>query len=255
MIEIERIQGQLRAAVRLSHEAVAVPPFTCFFNPDSDATYANYAIPDTPVGAEIEPALQELAQLFRSRNRRPRFEYLEAYAPGLAGALEQHGYHCEMRSLLMVCTPATLSRPVWPDGLTVERLDDQTPIEVIQDMMTIQARSFGDGDAPRTTETEAHQFRERFAALQLFLARLNGVAVGVASLTAPYEGIAELAGIATSPAFRQRGIATALTYAATEMAFALSVEQVFLTAANAEAGRVYARAGFMACGSGLTYLL
>lgn len=255
MIDIERIQAQLRAAVHLSHDAVAVPPFTCFFNPDSDATFANYAIPDAPAGPGVEAALAAVAQCFQARQRRPRFEYLEAYAPALAAVLEQQGYQCEMRSLLMVCTPETLTPPPSPAGFSVEALTASTPIEVVQDLMTIQARSFGDPDTPRTTAAEAQQFLARFAALQLFLARLNGVAVSVASLTAPYEGIAELAGVATAPAFRRRGFAAALTYAVTQAAFARGVDQVFLTAANAEAGHAYARAGFTACGSGLAYVL
>lgn len=254
MFDIQRIQEQLRAAVRLSHDAVPVPPFTCFFNPDSDATYANYAIPQVPVSEGVDDALAALAAVFQERDRRPRFEYLEAFAPDLAAVLERHGYQCEMRSLLMICTPQTLTRPAWPAGLTVEAVDDRTQIETVQDLMTVQARAFGDPDAVRTTAEDARRFRERFAALQLFLARMGDSVVSAASLTAPYEGIAELAGIATLPAFRKRGIAGALTFAVTEMAFAQGIDQVFLTAANAEAGRVYGRAGFVANGSGLAYL-
>ncbi len=255
MFDIERIQAQLRAAVRLSHEQAAVPPFTCFFNPDSDATFANYAVPDQPVGAGIDAALQAVAQTFHARNRRPRFEYLEAYAPELATVLEAHGYVCEMRSWLMLCTRQTLRRPPWPAGVTIEKLDDRTPVETIQDLMTIRARSFGDPDTPRTSAEEARQFRSRFADLQLFLARLDGIAAGVGTLTAPYEGIAEVAGVATSPAFRRRGIAGAVTYTVAENAFDQGVDQLFLTAASAEAGRVYARAGFVAGGHGLAYVL
>lgn len=255
MVNVELIQEQLRAAVHLSHEAVATPPFTCFFNPDSDAPYANYAIPDRPVDADDAPALAELERVFRDRQRRPRFEFLEAYAPHFAAMLERRGYRCEMRSLLMVCTPNTLHKPAWPPGLTIEALTSQSPIEVLQDVITVQARAFGDADAPRTTPEEAQQFRQRFAALQMFLARSGETVVSVASLTAAYEGVSELAGVGTLPAFRRRGIATALTYAATEAAFTQGVTQVFLTAANAEAGRVYAQVGFAACGSGLVYLL
>lgn len=255
MFDIERIQAQLRAAVRLSHEAVAAPPFTCFFNPDSDATFANYAIPDAPAGPGDAAALHEVAACFRARQRRPRFEYLEAYAPALAPLLERQGYLCEMRSLLMVCTPATATAPPDLAGLTVEPITADTPIEVVQELMTIQARAFGDPDAPRTAAEDAHQFRARFAALQLFVARLHGVAVSAASLTAPHDGIAEVAGVATSSAFRRRGIAAALTYAVTQAAFAQGVEQLFLTAANAEAGHAYARAGFVGGGSGLAYVL
>lgn len=255
MIDIERIQAQLRAAVRLSHDAVAVPPFTCFFNPDSDATYANYAIPDVAVGAGVETSLRAVAEIFHARQRRPRFEYLEAFAPDLAAVLEQQGYQCEMRSLLMVCTPDTSTPPPWPAGFTVEPLTAATPLDVVQDLLTIQARAFGDPDAPRTTAAEAQQFLKRFATLQLFLARLSGAPVSVASLTAPYAGIAELAGVATSAAFRRRGFAAALSYAVTQAAFVQGIEQVFLTAANAAAGHAYARAGFTPWGSGLAYVL
>ncbi|HHY57313.1 MAG TPA: GNAT family N-acetyltransferase [Chloroflexi bacterium] len=255
MIDIERIQAQLRAAVRLSHEAVAAPPFTCFFNPDNDATFANYAVPDMPVGVGVEASLRTVAEEFHLRQRRPRFEYLEAYAPDLAAVLEQQGYQCEMRSLLMVCTPDTVTPPPWPAGFTVEALTAATPIDVVQDVMTIQARAFGDPDAPRISAAEAQQFLTRFAALQLFLARFNGAPVSVATLTAPYQGIAELAGVATAAAYRRRGFAAALTYAVTQAAFAQGIDQVFLTAANAEASHAYAHAGFMACGSGLAYVL
>ncbi len=255
MVDLELIQEQLRAAVHLSHEAVATPPFTCFFNPDSDAPYANYAIPDRPVDATDAPALAELERVFADRNCRPRFEFLEDYAPHFAAVLEGRGYHCKMRSLLMVCTPDALRKPAWPPALTIETLTDQTQIETLQDMMTVQARAFGDADAPRTTAEEARQFRKRFAALQMFLARMGETVVSAASLTAPYKGVSELAGVGTLPAFRRRGIATALTFAATESAFAQGVTQVFLTAANAEAGRVYAQVGFAACGSGLVYHL
>lgn len=255
MIDIARIQAQLRAAVRLSHDAVAAPPFTCFFNPDNDATFANYAIPDAAVGAGMERALRTVAEHFQARRRRPRFEYLEAFAPDLAAVLEQQGYRCEMRSLLMVCTPATSTPPPWPAGFSVEALTAATPIDVVQDLLTIQAQAFGDPDAPRTTTAEAQQFLTRFAAQQLFLARSHGAPVSAASLTAPDAGIAELAGVATSAAYRRRGFAAALSYAVTQVAFAQGVDLVFLTAASEEAGRAYARAGFTPCGSGLVYVL
>jgi len=253
LVNLELIQEQLRAALRLSHEAVTAPPFTCFFNADNDAPYANYAIPDRPIDAADAPALAELECVFGARQRRPRFEFLEAYTPHFATVLEAHGYHCEMRMVLMVCTPDMLRKPAWLPGLTVEALTEQTQIETMQDALTVQARAFGDADAPRTAPEEAHQFRQRFAATQLFLARAGETAVSVASLTAPFAGATELAGVGTLPAFRRRGIATALTYFATDTAFAQGVTQVFLTAANEAAGRVYAEVGFAPCGNGLIY--
>jgi len=255
MVDIDRIQAQLRAAVRLSHEVVTAPPFTCFFNPDSDAAYANIAIPDEAASDAFDAGLAAVEREFRARGRRPSLEYLEPYAPLLAACLEARGYECEVRSLLMVCTPEMLVAPRMPAGFTVEAINDATPLETIQDLMTVQARAFGDEASPRTTAEDAAQFRRRFAALRLFAGRLDGVIVSAASLTAPYEGVAEVAGVATAPGFRRHGFAGALTYAATAAAFDQGVSQAFLTAANEAAGRVYAKVGYHATGSGLAYRL
>lgn len=255
MIDIARIQAQLRAALHLSHEAVPAPPFTCFFHPENDATFANAALPDAPITGDVDAALEEVRRIFLAHGRRPRFEYLEAYAPDLGAHLERHGYRCTMRSQLMVCTPAQLAQPPWPATFSVSRLDGQSPDADVQDLLTVQARAFGDPDAPRVSSAEARQFRQRFRALQLFLARVDGVAVSAATLTAPFDEIAEVAGVATLPGFQRRGFAAALTFAVAQAAFAQGVELLFLTAGSVEAGRAYARAGFGAQGCGLDYLL
>ena len=72
--------------------------------------------------------------------------------------------------------------------------------------------------------------------------------------TIPSDGITELAGIATLEEFRQRGVATALTSHAVATAFANGLEIVFLSAADARAGRVYERVGFQAFATMLAYI-
>ncbi len=65
----------------------------------------------------------------------------------------------------------------------------------------------------------------------------------------PVDGIAEITGIATLPALRRRGIATALTSTLVEHALAHGVEGLFLSADDANVARVYGRLGFVEVGT------
>jgi predicted GNAT family acetyltransferase len=104
------------------------------------------------------------------------------------------------------------------------------------------------------TEAEGERQRGRLAASAgSFLARLEGAPVAAADFTVPLDGFTELVGIATLPAYRRRGIASALTAAATETAFARGVRVAFLSAEDEHAGRVYERVGFRPFATALTY--
>ena len=72
--------------------------------------------------------------------------------------------------------------------------------------------------------------------------------------TAPFDGLAEVLGLATLEPFRRRGIATALTATAVQSALEQGVEVVCLTAADERAERVYARVGFARFATMLAYI-
>jgi hypothetical protein len=168
-------------------------------------------MPDVKVSSDVSgdltAVLDQLVVCFQRRGRRLRFEYLESFVPQLGVALERYGFELEMRTALMICTPQSRQNaPVIP-GLDVKVLDGDASTEEFQDLVTVQRRAFSKDDAPWATAEEAKQFRHRFATGQFFLARLNGTPVGAGSLTQPDNGIAEVAGISTAPAYRRRGIA------------------------------------------------
>jgi predicted acetyltransferase len=73
-------------------------------------------------------------------------------------------------------------------------------------------------------------------------------------VTEPYNGICELAGLATLSTYRRLGFATAITSKAVSQAFENGVEIVFLTAADERAGRVYQKVGFEKFTSILAYV-
>ena len=60
----------------------------------------------------------------------------------------------------------------------------------------------------------------------------------------PRGAVAELTGIATLPAWRQRGVGAMVTAALTEAVAALGVRTVFLSAGDEDVARVYERVGF-----------
>lgn len=255
MIAIDRIQAQLRASAQQNYEAVAAPPFTYFFNPDDASPWSNYAIPDQPVTGDLTAPLTALVADFRTRQRLPRFEFIEEFAPDLAPVLAAHGFVEEMRALLMVCTPATYQPAPPVTDVTVTELTAAAPLTAIQEFLTVQRRGFSRDDASAVTAEEAQQFRQRFQTTRLFAAYAEEQMVCAGCLQAAFHGVTEIAGIATLHAFRRQGVATLVTGYATQIGFASGLEAIFLTAGSAAAGRVYERVGFRTVGSGLAYSL
>ena len=252
---IERIQSQLRASAAATFDAFAIPPFTCYTNPDDSDPGYNYAIPDEPILADPGQPLDDLASFYRSRGCVPRFEFLETYAPSLVSVLLARGYRLEMRSYLMTCTPTDGLRPSSIPGGRVRALSAASPLSDFQAMMTVQSRSFGAADAPETTTEQAEQFRRRFAASTFFVAELDGQIVSAGGFTPPATGAAEVVGIATLPAYRGRGMAGLLTSEIAASAFSQGVDLLFLTAGDEAAGRVYGRVGFRPAGFGCALIL
>lgn len=255
MIPIAKIQAHLRASASAQFELISTPGFSCFINPDDDSTGSNYAIPTSPDAGHDADALDAMMDVFVSRKRRPCLEYITAFAPALSDRLEARGFVAEAPTLLMICTRETYVPTPGVGELTIRPLTNESAIQDMVDVMTVQRRAFGNPDADAPSEDEALQFRRRYGANTFFIGTLDDRAVTAGSLQIPYQGIAEIAGIATLPEFQRRGLATALTAAIVDHSFDLGLEALFLTAADEKAGRVYAKVGFQAEGEAVAYTL
>jgi len=66
--------------------------------------------------------------------------------------------------------------------------------------------------------------------------------------------VAELAGVATSPALRRRGVAATLTSFLTDQLFAAGGTLAWLSAGDAAAQAVYERVGFAVVDTRLNYI-
>jgi ribosomal protein S18 acetylase RimI-like enzyme len=252
-ITVERLQSYLREVVARERDVIAAPPFTLFLNPTDAREWFNYAIPDRPTSGDLRRELRALRAAFAARQRRPRLEFIEQFAPGLAAVLHHTGFEEQARMQLMICTPQTYTpAPAQPE-LQVITIEPTSPLEQVRENLEVNSRGF-DPEAAGATLAEAEEFRNTLGSARAFSALLNGQPVGAGMYTAPIGGIAELVGIATLAGFRRRGVAAALTARAVASAFASGVEVACLSAADERAGRVYERVGFRPFATMLAYV-
>jgi ribosomal protein S18 acetylase RimI-like enzyme len=256
MLTPNQLETYMRRAAALTHDTIEQPPFVLFFNAADPLRFFNYARPTAPLAGDLRAPLVELCAAFRARERLPRFEFLWEFAPDFGAALLAAGYQEEGHNPLLVCTRETLRPAPAVPGLEIVPLTPDSPSSDLRAAVTVQRRAFGDGNEPEATDADAADQQKRVAAgAGGFIGRLNGEVVAVADYTVPLDGFTELVGIATTAGYRGRGIATALTAAASEAAFAQGVDVVFLGAEDERAGRVYERVGFKPFGTLLAYAL
>jgi hypothetical protein len=256
MLSHVRLEAYMRRAAMLSHEIVDVPPFVCLFNPRDPLRFFNYAKPLEPVGTESDGLSESFATLrdaFRERDRMPRFEFIEEFAPNLGPALAAAGFSLEARYPLLVCTPETLRQMPPIDGLTITTLTPDSPADDVLACLSVQQQGFGEiaGDPP--TLADVDDLRANLASEGAFLARMAGVPAGAMMYSAPLDGLTELVGGTTLEAYRRRGVGAAMVAAAAVDAFGRDVEIVLLTAASEHASGVFQRAGFWWYGTSLAY--
>jgi putative acetyltransferase len=254
-----RIQAQMREVAHRQYEAVAIPPFTLFFHATDPLPFFNYAIPDAPAAAfeDLAAPLARLRAEFAARRRVPRFEFVEACAPALAAALEENGFILENRAQLMVCPRGSergreRAAPA-VSGLDVEMLDERTPLDDLALFLDVQRRAFGLPSPKPATREDARSLCDTLGDGFALVGRIGKRLVATAMIQPGGDGLAELVGVATLAEFRRRGIGGALSFEAVRRAFASGLSLVFLSAADARAGRVYEAAGFSAAGDCLFY--
>ncbi len=254
MVPIARLQAYLRHSAQQQYENFSVPFFTLFFHPTDALAYFNYGIPDEPCSGDLGASLSVLRDEFAGRGRHPRIEFIQEFAPQLAFALRAAGFVEEARQQLMVCTAETYRPAPKVLGLTITELTSASAASEVQDYLNIQHRGFDARSTRVATEGDAEQFHRMIEGGRAFVGWLKGQPVGVGMYTAPFDGVTEVAGLATLEPFRKRGIATGLTALAVQRAMAQGAKAVCLTAADERVGRVYERVGFVGYATILAYL-
>jgi ribosomal protein S18 acetylase RimI-like enzyme len=255
-VELSRLCEQNANAVSArSRTTIDCGPFRALLDPTTNLIWLNYAV---PIGAiddvrATTSALAELRQVFVEHARTPRFEFNALPWPALAGLLEREGFQLQVRHPLMVCTPPAF-RPFAAPGVAVRMLAGDEPDQMLAAAMMIQSESFGGPAEPPPAE-EVDRFRDglRAGGMRYALATLDGAPAGAGSAE-PIDGVAEVAGVATSPAYRRRGVAASLSSFLTANLFADGCRLAWLSAGDAAAQAVYERVGFAVLDTRLNYL-
>lgn len=187
-------------------------------------------------GAPLDPdALTAIEATWWARGEPVRFELATLAAPSLHRALAGRGYLLDGFEHVLVRRLGPADAHADPRGVTVEEVTPATAA----DWLRVSVDGFGhpDGasplDAPIPTDVLATIFTDlAAAALPRYLARVDGVPAGIAS--ARYaDGVVQLCGAATAPAFRRRGVQRALLTARLAHAVAAGCELAVVTTSPA----------------------
>ncbi|SCE91208.1 FR47-like protein [Micromonospora viridifaciens] len=221
------------------------------------------------LGATAPPALADVNAV-RARQRElglpEAFEWVHEVTPDLLAVARSAGLSV-LEAPLMVLDPARLPDPATLSDVPVRVLDPADPgfAADVAARRAVATVGFSNAGTARGAAGPA----ERDAALpRLDVAALEEEAVRIADgrrisalAETPEQGalasgmamrvgdVAEIAGVATLPVARRRGLGAALTAALARELRAAGADLVFLSAGSEEIARVYLRVGFRRVGT------
>jgi ribosomal protein S18 acetylase RimI-like enzyme len=200
----------------------------------------------------------------RARQRelgvRESFEWVHETTPSLAGAAEAAGLEVQRVPLLALDPEAWTPAPT-PAGVTVRALTADDP-SLLAAQATVElafaAAGMDLGDAgPEARDLAAAKLgdlgflRERLRRGLTAMVVAESEAEGPlgAGSHQPAGDVTEVMGVGTLPSARRRGIGVAMTGRLVEDARARGTQVVFLSAADEDVERLYARLGFRRIGT------
>lgn len=243
---LERVVDNVIAAAASGRDVIDSGPFRVFLSRETDLIYLNYAVPLRPC-TDWGQALAELKLVFERKGRRPRLEYFPVLWPDLLPELQAAGYSVEIEAPFMLLTPEDLQQP--PEtGAEVHLMTSTDASSVFRTLYEVGALGFGMAFSEDVEATEARARQQLDAGT--FIAALSlwqGQGASCGSLSSSGD-VAELAGVATVPELRRKGLASELCHRLIEQGIGQGLSLIWLSAGNEQACRVYAALGFRHAG-------
>jgi ribosomal protein S18 acetylase RimI-like enzyme len=254
---LRRIDRYLDAVPRTVTRTETIGPFTVFINEGRGWRY--YARP-TP--GETSFSADDVGVVIarqRDLSQPTEFEWVEDTTPSLASASRSFGLEVEMMPLMHVSEETFRPAPT-PPGVDIRlaRIDDDLARWNAVAMVGFAAAGTATGPEgiaaldrmaasadPDATEFARDRLAEGFTVMAGGLFGDEPVTIGSHQ---PLEGVAEVTGVATLPAFRRRGFGAAVTSLLVRDAFDRGITTVFLSAGGDEVARMYASLGFREIG-------
>jgi ribosomal protein S18 acetylase RimI-like enzyme len=250
---LARIERYYDAVPRSAARVEQIGPFSLFVR--TDAGWPYYARPRLGEMAFVAADVARVCARQQALEVPQQFEWVADVSPGLRAAIEAAGLIVHTHPLLAM--PAAAFRPAGPPDSVRIRLvepdgDDLATIGAVADLaFGAPGTAIGPvgldelGTAARLGEAaiEAQRQRLRSGRTITAVALLEGWPVATGSHQ-PVDGVTEIVGVATLPAFRRRGLGAAVTSRLVEDALARGIETIFLSADDDAVARVYQRLGF-----------
>ena len=260
---LRSIETSANAAAAFGRIVTNTGPLRGFVDLASPLIWLNYAIPvrETATPEETLDAVGELRQTFREHGRTLRFEFIDLLWPDLPLLLERAGLIFQASQPMMTCDVHTFRPYAAPDVTATVH----TMLSASSDLAAyLQIGREGFGDEPTASleaiDREITALREGIGSgsMRCATAIVDGQAVGVGCIVSAAGvqtgNIGELAGVATLPAYRRRGVARTLSSVLTAEYLREGGRIVWLSAGDAAAEAAYARIGFTTIARRLNYI-
>jgi GNAT superfamily N-acetyltransferase len=230
-----RIAAAQLSGLSRNRTVIAASPFTGLLKPGA-AGFMSYAVaekPGQPV-RELGGSLDILRAAFAPIEL--RFELVDEACPGAVEALLAAGLTASGRYPLLTLETENLIIPETPQGATVQVAESK------QDAIDSQRVASEAFDSPMDEDPSAPGDPHDGGSV---VARVDGKVVATAFWTSVADGVSEIAGVATSPDHRNRGLGALVTAEAVRAAIELAeVRLAWLTPGHDGADRIYRRVGF-----------
>jgi ribosomal protein S18 acetylase RimI-like enzyme len=243
LADIERYYDAVPRPVATTEE---VGPFTLFLAEDGTG-WQFYARPrlgltDEVTAGDVRRVLARQVELGLPR----AIEWVHETTPSLLPAVREatEGVdHVELEECpLLVLPPET----VVPEAPNTRALDGDDPDLAVTQSVIHAGFDGTDELVDRPVGRRPGLIR---AGLLVVVAAYDGDRVVAAGSAAPREGAAELMGIAVPPAFRRKGLGSAVTRGLVHAVRARGVRMVLLSAASDDAASIYRQVGFVDVGT------
>ena len=212
------------------------------------------------------PLTADAVRAVRARQRELRlpesFEWIEQSAPDKAAAAKAAGLHVHPHPMLALGTLAPA--PATPSAVSVRivRPDDQDLVQAWAVPGVAFSYPGGESGRPGVADRDKLVAGHDPAIIDVVRARLRSGRSVLATAAGPdgplaagsyqyVDGVAEITGVGVLPDSRRMGLGAAVTHALAAHALARGARIVFLSAADSDAARIYARLGFREIGTAM----
>jgi GNAT superfamily N-acetyltransferase len=255
---LHRIDAYLDQVPRRVTRTEEVGPFTVFVQQGNGWRY--YARPTPGVGDVTPAEVHTVRRRQRALSQPEAIEWVVELAPSVGPASTAGGLDVVEHPLMHVPVVSFRSSAV-PRGVRLEIVRPEDDLALIHAVASVGFAAPGtgigragaealDAAADAVSDGVVSSTHEQLAVgnTVTVAAWVNGSPVAIGSHN-PCDGVTEIVGVATLPAYRRRGLATAVTSALVEDALSRGVRIVCLSADDTTVARVYARLGFETVGT------